>query len=534
MKSNRRPALASFCGLLVLGAPAPAAPPETPDYDAVFVGLTAPDQVRTDEVFPVAITMRNTGTKPWEGWAIRLRSINPKTNTVWGTDYILIAQGTVVRPGDEYPFRSRLRAPRQAGQTSFQWQVCRDAAVWFGQTTPARMIEVRVRTSDPAPPVVGATRNSDERAILKFADFAYAGSFKPPQTVNGARGAFSECGLALRPGPEGRDRLLMNYTHPKQVLFEVEIPELVKIENGRHVSLKTAEVRKVWGALTLTPLGEQAMSPNGGLVWIEKSHTLFWTWYHGYKTGDAPPVLGASRLSEDGQVTSLGPWRVTVSGGLYKSYWGGVIALPSTFAGQYTGGKTLALGFGGYYSICAAASRGPALGVIPEPDPQQASVPVTPMLGYPHDSPALRDGDYFNANCGFWSEQPGDPGHGTWTYDDWCRAGAFIETSAGHAYVAFVRLGTGRLGYDFGAITSAGSAEYWYFYNPRDLGEVASGRKQPWPIAPASMTKVSYPLGRTVTGACFDPRTKRLYLCVNWAYPEGRENYPIIHAYRVK
>ena len=25
-----------------------------------------------------------------------------------------------------------------------------------------------------------------------------------------------------------------------------------------------------------------------------------------------------------------------------------------------------------------------------------------------------------------------------------------------------------------------------------------------------------------------------LYLCVNWAYPEGLEQYPIVHAYRVR
>jgi hypothetical protein len=80
--------------------------------------------------------------------------------------------------------------------------------------------------------------------------------------VNDARGAFSESGLALRPGPEGRDRLLMNYTHPKQVPFEVKIPQLVKIGDARYFSLNTAEVRKVWGALTLTPRDQQAMSPN--------------------------------------------------------------------------------------------------------------------------------------------------------------------------------------------------------------------------------------------------------------------------------
>lgn len=518
---------------LMTALSAPAAPQETPAYDAAYVRMTVPDQVRAGEVFTVSITMRNLGTTPWQGWPIRLRSLSPKTNTVWGTDYILIAQGIEVRPGSEYTFRSQLRAPRVPGLASFQWQVCQDAVVWFGQTTPARSIEVIARPPAVSTPVASAARSSDGKAVLKVADFEYAGSFKPPRTVNDARGAFSESGLALRPGPGGRDRLLLNYTHPTQVLFEVGIPPLVKIEDGRHAGLNSAELGRVWGSLKLTPRDEPSISPNGGFVWIEQAHTLFWTWYHGYKTGEAPPVLGATRLSEDGQATSFGPWRVTAPGGLYKSYWGGVIALPNAFAGRHTGGQTLALGFGGYYSICAAASRGPALGAIPMPDPQQTAVPVTPLLHHPHGSPAPRDGDYFNANCGFWSEQPRDLDHGIWSYDDWCRAGVFVETPSAHAYVAFVRLGTGRLGYDFGAITSAGAAEYWYFYDPQELGEAAAGQRQPWQTVPVSMTKVSYPLGRTATGACFDPKARLLYVCVNWAYPDGRESYPVIHAYRV-
>ena len=101
--------------------------------------------------------------------------------------------------------------------------------------------------------------------------------------------------------------------------------------------------------------------------------------------------------------------------------------LPIEFAKQYTGGQTLALGFGGYYSICAAASRGPALGAIAQPNPQQNSVSVTPLLHYPAESPAPRDGDYFNANCGFWQDQPADREHGLWTYDDYCRAGVWIR-----------------------------------------------------------------------------------------------------------
>ena len=531
---SRDHALARIASSVTAGVAAAALfgqPTAGADYDAAFVRMAVPDQVAAHEVFHVKVTLRNTGTRSWNGWPIRLRSADPREDLVWGTDYILIAQGKSVAPGQEYTFTSWLKAPAKLGKTTFQWQVCKDGTKWFGQTTPARTVEV---TPGPAKATTASTqprRAGEGGKVLTLDDFEYVGSFKAPKTVGKARGAFSESGLALRPMADGSARLFMNYTHPTQVLFEIEVPEPVKVEGGNHAGLKTAEVRKVWGPVEISRPGEQAISPNGGFVWGDPARTLIWTWYHGYKTGSAPPVLGATRLSDDGKMTCLGPWYVSAPSGLYKSYWGGVVALPQAFADKYTGGRTLALGFGGYYSICGSASRGPALGVIGEPDAAKASVPVTEMLLYPHDRPAPRDGNYLNANCGFWGDQPQSPVKGSWTYDDWCRAGAFIDTPSGGAYVAFVRLGTGRLGYDFGTITSAGKSQYWYFYNPSDLGRAAQGEMEPRQALPNSMAAVRYPLGRTVTGACYDARKRQLYLCVTWAYPDGKESYPVIHVY---
>lgn len=513
---------------------APAAGQDSPQYGATFVAMKVPDKVTAWQVFPVTISMRNTGMKAWEGPDIRLRSIDPRDNSHWGTSYILIAQGTTVQPGQEYAFRSYLRAPAKPGKVSFRWQIRKDENAWFGDSTPTRTIEVAPPAAEATEASVPARPAAGDKKVLTFEDFEYEGSFKPPQTVGEARGAFSDAGLALRPLPGGGQRMLMNYTHPEQVLFEIEIPKLAKVTDGRHAHLAAAEVKKVWGPLSLSKSGEEPISPNGGMLWLQESRTLVWTWYHGYKTGEAPPVLGATTLGEDGRATSRGPWYVKAPDDLYKSYWGGVVRLSQSFAEKYTGGRRLALGFGGYYSICGPASRGPALGTIGDPDPKQATLDVTAMLYHRHDSPAVRDGDYFNANCDFWSEQPDGPRRGAWSYDDWCRAGAFIDTPAAHGYIAFVRLGTGRLGYDFGTITSAGSSEYWYVYDPHQLGQAALGRTKPWQVAPASTTRVQYPLGRTVTGACFDDRTGRLYLCVSWAYPEGMESFPVVHVYRLR
>ncbi len=525
-------ALLAGAGLLVVAASAGAGAPAKDAYDAAYVGMKVPEKVVADAVFRVAVTMKNTGTQSWGSWPLRLRTINPPNNMTWGTNYILVAQGRTVKPGEQYTFSSDIRAPSTPGEVRFQWQVCHGGKTWFGQTTPARTIKVTARPAEAAAETRPAP-GRDGRKVLAFVDFEYAGSFKPPMTVGKARGAFSQTGLALRKMPHGPDRLFVNYTHPARVLFEIDVPALVKVDRGKHAPLKTADVVKVWGALSASRDGT-TIGPNGGFVWDEAKRTLYWAWYHGYKTGPAPPVLGASKLAADGTVTSHGPWFVSAGSGLYKSYWGGVIRLPEAFAQKYTGGKTLALGFGGYYSICGSASRGPALGAIPEPDPKAKTVPVTEMLHATSASPAPRDGDYFSANCGYWHDRPSSRSAGKWTFDDHCRAGVFIDAPAGHAYIAFPRLGTGRLGYDFGAITSAGASQYWYFYDPADLGAAAKGQAKPAAIAPTSMTKLAYPLGSTVTGACYDPAGRLLYLCVRGAYTSGREHYPVIHVYRLR
>ncbi|KPK84052.1 MAG: hypothetical protein AMJ81_06690 [Phycisphaerae bacterium SM23_33] len=508
-------ALAGACCCLAqaLGGTDAASAPK-PDYDAAFVGMTAPEKVITDQVFAVKITMRNTGAEPWWCEAVRLRSVQPPNNENWGTSFILVRQGHTVQPGAEYTFASHLKAPSQP-----------------------KVIQVDPRPAEPTAATAPAVPAAEpgRKKVLTFDDFEYVGSFKPPKTVQGARGAFSESGLALREMPDGTRRLLMNYTHPAQVLFEVEIPPLVKVENGRHAGLKVARVGKVWGAIRASKAGRGDIGPNGGFAWDEGKRMLYWTCYHGYKTGAAPPVLGASKLEDDGRMTHFGPWYIPKSVGYYKSYWGGVIRLPKAFADKYTGGRTLALGFGGYYSICAPASRGPALGAIAEPDPQKDTVDIVEMLFYGKGGVAPRDGNYLNANCGFWAEQPDSPAKGYWTYDDWARAGVFVDSPSGHGYIAFVRLGTGRIGYDFGSIGSAGHSQQWYIYDPEDLGRAAKGQKKPWQVLPRSMTEVRYPLGGLVTGSCYDEQQKLLYLCTMWAYSDGeRESYPCVHVYRIK
>ena len=76
-----------------------AEPQTKPEYDAAFVKMIVPDKVASHEVFPVTIAVRNTGPRTWEGPSVRLRSISPPNNRTWGTDYVLITQGTAVKAG---------------------------------------------------------------------------------------------------------------------------------------------------------------------------------------------------------------------------------------------------------------------------------------------------------------------------------------------------------------------------------------------------------------------------------------------------
>lgn len=509
--------------------------PEVPEYDAAYVRMEIPQKVLAGQVFPARIVMKNTGSVSWredKRTHTTLRSQDPDNNFTWGTNYIIQGQGTKVEPGAEFAFSSQLKAPDTPGRYTFRWRVAGKGG-FFGEPTAKETIIVEKRPEPAAPPPSLPKPDAKGRRPLTFEDFEYLGSFKLPPRVGQGGGGYSEVGMALRIDKDGSRRLFLNYTHPGGTLFEVAPPALVKLEGGNHAALATAEVKKVWGPLGMQVTetqGIRRIGALGGLLWDQDKNTLYWTWYHGYWTGGALPVLAASKLNDDGSVTNSGPWTVPNQ----KHYWGGVLKLPKDFADDYTGGSTIGLGFGGYYSICAPCSRGPALAAIAEPDPANKTVALVPLLGYSGGAKAPRDGDYFSANCGFWSDPPQGPSKGSWTFDDHCRAGVFIQLPDKHAYIAFARLGTGRLGYDYGAIGSAGKAQYWYFYNPVDLGAVAKGPKKPADVMPYLMSRDLAERGGTATGSCFDDEQRRLYLVRVWAYPVGREMHPLVHAYRVK
>lgn len=512
-----------------LFAVAPAMAQQTEAWDAVFVKMDIPETVEADAVFPARVTMRNTGSETWrEARDIIPSSLRsqPDKDMTWGTTFFIQGQGSVVEPGKEHTYSSNLRAPSEPGKYTFQWRLSGGKGL-FGEPTPEREITVVARTTPDDPPPALPKADANGKRPLTPADVEYLGSFKLPADVGKGRSAYSETGMTLRRSKDGVPRMLITYNHPALALFEADIPELARFEQGNAGGLQTAVVVKEWGGLR-SKAGQRGS--NAGIAWDESRQMLYWSYYNGYWTGGDLHVLHATTLNEDGTTTPVGSWKVPNQ----KWHWGGVTVLPKSFAERYTGGKTLAVGFGGYFSIVAPCSRGPALSALAHPDPAVEQVTeLVNLLGYPQpDTAAPRPGDYFNVNCGFWNDPPKSRTAGTWTFCDWNRAGVLIDLADVQGYLAFPSLGTGRLGYDYGAIRSAGTSQYWYYYDTRELGEVAQQKRALGTVAPYIMQEDPDMRG-LVTGACFDEATGRLYLVRMAAYPVNREFHPLVHVYQI-
>jgi len=263
---------------------------------------------------------------------------------------------------------------------------------------------------------------------------------------------------------------------------------------------------------------------------------MYWTHYNSYYTGGPSgfPTLVSTRFNTDGTTTNLDAWHIPNGYNPFKSYWGGVIKLSESFATKYTGGRDMAVGFGGYYSICGSASRGPSLGAIARPDPEQNTMDLLPMMTYIDGISACpRDGNYFS-NI-YWITRPENPWSGEWTGVDVTRAGVFIDLPDKKGYISFTRQGIGRIGYDYGGYNADGHyQDVWYFYDVEDLGAVALGEKVATSVLPNTYSTVQYPIpGEITSGACFDEETRMLYVYVMQSIPQQYGSKPIIHVYHL-
>ena len=496
--------------------PASAAP-----FDAQFVRCVIPDSLTTDQIFPAAICMRNTGDSAWDITNTLVHSQNPYKNYTWGTYFILQHNGPMLAPGDTFNFTSDFRAPHLPGKFTFQWQCFNNnSGQLFGEITPSESITVTQRLEQPPAP------SAHKDSLLDSSDFEYLGSFKLPDLA-GHDNTFSASGCALRIMPDSARRLFLETGSPNSI-YEVEIPPLVKMSDNDGSVLNAATLVKEWGEVTWAHPGsgdQDPLSP-AGFWWDDSDSTLYWSIYNSYYAGAGFPMLAATRLADD-SVTNLKWWYLPLQRlPVWKAYWRGVTNIPQSFAHAYTGGRNIALGFGGMFSICQAASRGPAIAAIMKPDLTKDTVDLIEMLRYAGSEAAVRDGDYFNtADENFiWGYQPPNPWTGKFTYGSGCAAGVFIDLPDKHGYVAFVTHATGRIGYDWGGvINDAHWEDCWYFYDLKDLGAAALGQTDPGTIQPASFVNWNWPApfdstaNRAVSGACFDEQRRTLYVYMTGA-----------------
>ena len=530
----------------------------TPEMDAKLVSIAVngndytieyqPVQLITDQVFSFVVAMQNIGTETWGQHRSQgqrgstLLSRDPDLNTAFGIDFISPGQGQNTAPNETFTFHTSLRAPSVPGEYTMKWQL----ADWiipyhtdyadspmYGDTVTVK-VTVLPRTEQPPPP------SPRKPGVLGGSDFAYIGSFTLPRVPDVEprdEKAFFRSGITLRTAG-GEKRMLLTTGTYGQNLYEVAIPTPGKFVGNDYSAVPEAELRTIFGPLTKDPRAD-----NNGKMWYdEEAGLLYWTNFHAYYFPNPPefPVLRSARL--DGSVlTEVRQW--LFPGGVtthYKSFWGGITSIPEGFAMQYTGGRRLALGFGGVYSIVQTASNGPALAAI-SPDFQSGAINFQNIMYYPFPETCIRDGNYFYGGNQSANLYPTAPWAGTWTNGDRIGSGLFIDLPDKKGYVVFLRQIAGRIGYDYGGGTwNAVYQNAWYLYDYETLGKAATGQIPNNGIIPYDISIVEYPHDLTkavqyVAGSCFDPETRRLYLYTMGALKTyNMYDNPVVHVYSVK
>jgi hypothetical protein len=106
-----------------------------------FVSQSVPATMQAGHVYPVSITLKNTGNTNWGSEGYKLGSQNPADNTRWGLARVLLNSNPseIVLPGQTKTFTFNVTAPSPPGSYPFQWQVLQEGVAWFGATTSAQI-----------------------------------------------------------------------------------------------------------------------------------------------------------------------------------------------------------------------------------------------------------------------------------------------------------------------------------------------------------------------------------------------------------
>lgn len=382
--------------------------------------------------------------------------------------------------------------------------------------------------SDPTPP-------SDE--LLSVADFHYLGTARLPQAAVGRSTGFATGLLAARNVGGTLHFFSDTHIYSNGELYEFTVPHFAT-SGTRPDALLVKEWGSIYGdkrvKADLTPYGNGV--PVNGIFWDEARQGLWWAYAEPYNTlNRGAPTIGFTKFHSDGTIQPFDALKLHEN-----THWvrGGVLKVPPAYV-PLLGGRELAAGFGGYYSIIGGGSWGPALTVFDPANPQSRQT----VLGYPVDTDTrvVRPGDYWIASPGWLGVTPATGQPGSWTGADEiggetsAGSAVFLNLPAGRGLLIWASHGVGRIGYDAGAITAEQRRNRLYIYDPEDL--VAVHRNEmPMSLTPKAVTDWPTVPGFSgrVAGVAVDPNDPAtLYIVETYAYHAGVEFYPVIHKYRV-
>ena len=298
-----------------------------------------------------------------------------------------------------------------------------------------------------APVAMSADPNLS-KPVLQQNNFTFLGSFTLPTNTGAPDNwdtAYSNGGLAYRYVNGNLQFFTTAHAYSGGVVYEFNYPGVSTDPNN----IPQAVVVKDWGLIynanwsldgssftsrkclwpsTNAPAGEAQNSdanaqsgtltaadmsqlgcPGGdvnGLYFDQATNRLYWNYGWWYNAANPMnPSFGYSVLNNDGTFNAYGPW--SINGRPEKFDRGGMMQIPQWFATDYTGGKTLGVGWGGYFSIIGSGSLGPSLAAINPPDPTAnpplSAVSGIAMLGYPTNQPSKgrRDAGIFSGTAYF-------------------------------------------------------------------------------------------------------------------------------------
>ncbi len=100
-----------------------------------FVQDTLPQEMVSEQVTSVTVTVKNSGSEPWsEENLFRLGAVGDSDPFYSEGSRIQLPDGVIVNPGETYTFTiSPFKAPSYSGNYISSWQMVQDGVCWFGE-----------------------------------------------------------------------------------------------------------------------------------------------------------------------------------------------------------------------------------------------------------------------------------------------------------------------------------------------------------------------------------------------------------------